>query len=61
MPVVTIEMFEGRTVEQKRQLVREITGAFASIGVPAAAVHIVIHDMPRQNYGDGGQLAADKT
>ncbi len=60
MPIVSIDMYEGRTVEQKRQLVKEITAAFVNVGTPAAAVHIVMRDMPRHNYGDAGILGSDK-
>ena len=45
MPVVTVEMWEGRTIEQKKQLVEGITLAMTNIGVPAAAVHIIIKDV----------------
>ena len=32
MPVVTFEMWEGRTIEQKKQLAEGITSAFVKIG-----------------------------
>ena len=35
MPVITVEMWEGRTPDQKKQLVADITAAFTKIGVPA--------------------------
>ena len=34
MPVVTVDMWEGRTVDQKRQLAEGITASFEKIGVP---------------------------
>ncbi len=60
MPVVTVEMWEGRTVEQKKQLVEDITSAMVKIGVPPEAVHIIIKDVPKHNWADGGKLASEK-
>ena len=59
MPVVTVEMWEGRTVEQKKQLVEGITSAFVKIGVPPEAVHIIIKDNPKHNWAAGGKLASE--
>ena len=60
MPVVTIEMWEGRTIEQKKQLVEGITSVIANIGVPPEAVHIIIKDNPKHNWAIGGKLASEK-
>jgi len=59
MPVVTVEMWEGRTVEQKKQLVEGITSAFVKIGIPPEAVHIIIKDNPKHNWASGGKLASE--
>ena len=59
MPVVSVEMWEGRTIDQKRQLVEGITASFVKIGTPVEAVHIVINDLPKHNWGSGGKLASD--
>ena len=36
MPVVTIEMWEGRSIDQKKQLAEGITASFEKIGTPFA-------------------------
>jgi len=59
MPVVIIEMWEGRTVEQKKQLVEGITSTFTKISVPPEALHIIIKDNPKHNWGIGGKLASE--
>ena len=59
MPVITVEMWEGRTIEQKKQLVAGITSAMESIGVPPEAVHIIIKDIPKHNWATGGKLASE--
>jgi len=58
VPVVIIEMWEGRTSEQKETLIKGITRAFEQIGTKAESLHIVIHDVPKSNWGVGGQQAS---
>ena len=58
MPVVIIEMWEGRTDEQKEKLMKGIFKAFEEIGVPPEALNIIIHDIPKTNWGlRGGQAS----
>lgn len=59
MPVVIVEMWEGRTVEQKKELVKGIAAAFEKIGTPASAVHIVLKDNPKHNWAIGDKLASE--
>jgi len=59
MPVVTVEMWEGRTVDQKKQLVEGITSTFAKIGTPPEKVHIILKDNPKHNWASGGKLASE--
>ncbi len=59
MSVVTIEMWEGRTIEQKKQLVEGITSVMAKLGIPSEAVHIIIKDNPKHNWATGGKLASE--
>ena len=61
MPVVTVEMWEGRTIEQKKQLVEGITSVMVNMGIPAQAVHIIIRDVPKQNWATGGKLASEES
>jgi 4-oxalocrotonate tautomerase len=59
MPVVIVEMWEGRTVDEKRKLAKGITKAFTTIGVPAEAVNIILKDNPKSCWAQGGQLCSD--
>lgn len=58
MPVVIVEMWEGRTVEQKEKLIQGITKAFEAVGTKAEAVSIVLHDVSKNNWGSGGKQAS---
>lgn len=60
MPRITVEMFEGRTAEQKRAMVKGVTEAVvASCGVNPEAVTIVIREMRDENYANAGVLRCD--
>ena len=60
MPLVTIKIIEGRTTEQKRNMVRDVTEAIVkNIGCPPSAVHIDIVDMRKENFADAGKLFCD--
>ncbi len=60
MPVVTVEMWEGRTLEQKRALVRAITEAMVRhAGAQPDHLHVIIHEVPRQDWGRAGVLGVD--
>lgn len=49
---------QGRTEEQKAKLIKGVTKAFEDIGVPAEHLHIIIHDVPKCNWGTGGEPAS---
>jgi 4-oxalocrotonate tautomerase len=60
MPLVTIKIIEGRTLEQKRGMVKDVTAAIAkNIGCPGSAVHIDLLEMKQENYAQDGKLWCD--
>jgi 4-oxalocrotonate tautomerase len=60
MPLVTIGILEGRTVEQKRSMVKDVTAAIVkNIGCPTTAVTITIMDLKKENISAGGILFCD--
>ena len=62
MPVVTVQMWPGRTVEQKRKLVSAITDAMIEhADAKPTNLHVIIHDVPLENWGLGGVLGVDRT
>ncbi len=61
MPIVQVHLFEGRTVDQKRQCAKEMTDAIVrTLSCPADQVRIIFEDMKKTDYSVGGVLAADK-
>jgi 4-oxalocrotonate tautomerase len=60
MPLVTIKILEGRTVEQKRGMAKDVTEAIVkNIGCPQEAVQIDIVDLKPENVAGGGKLFVD--
>ena len=60
MPVIRVEMFEGRTSEQKKAMVKEVTEAFVrTAGGPPESVHVVITDVEKSHWAVAGVLASD--
>ena len=61
MPVVQVHLIQGRSVEQKRTLVKKITEAVCeSVNVPPESVHVILTDMKREDYADAGVLHLDR-
>jgi len=61
MPVIRVEMWAGRTTEQKRELVEVLSRETARItGCDLASVYVIIKDVKKENWGAGGQLCSDK-
>jgi 4-oxalocrotonate tautomerase len=61
MPIIQVNLIEGRTVEQKRKLVAGITDAVVkSLDVEPDAVKIILQDMAKHDYAIAGVLFMDK-
>ena len=57
MPFVRIDLFEGRTLDQKKALAKEVTEAVVrNTGAPQSAVHVIINDMPEGTYFPQGEM-----
>lgn len=61
MPTIHVQMFAGRTVEQKRALAKALTDAtVATLGAKPESVDVVFTDVQRQDWATGGELWSDK-
>lgn len=60
MPVVTIRMAEGRTLEQKRKLAGEITAAITgTLGVDPERVMVFFEELESENIARAGRLLSE--
>ncbi len=61
MPIVNIAILKGRTLEQKKELVKSVTEAVAkSVDVAPEKIWIRIDEMDKENFATAGTLQSDK-
>ena len=62
MPTIRVELFAGRSIEQKRALAAALTEATVrTLGGSADSVDILFFDIERQDWATGGMLWSDST
>lgn len=61
MPIIRVEMWEGRSLDKKRELVETLTADMARIAeCDPASIYVVISDIKKENWGAGGELCSEK-
>jgi 4-oxalocrotonate tautomerase len=62
MPVVTVQMWTGRTPAQKKALVQAITAAMVEhAGAKPATLHVILQEVPKENWALAGVLGHERT
>ena len=60
MPMIRVEMFEGRTKKQKQALAKELTDAFVrTAGGTPESVQIVMTDVAKDDWAVAGKLCSE--
>jgi 4-oxalocrotonate tautomerase len=60
MPVIQLTMSQGRSVEQKRELVKVLTKETARImKTQEEKIRILIYEVSKENWGNAGVLGTD--
>jgi 4-oxalocrotonate tautomerase len=61
MPVVTVQMWDGRTPTQKKALVKAITEAMVQhAGAKPDNLHVILQEVPRENWALAGVLGNER-
>jgi 4-oxalocrotonate tautomerase len=61
MPTLRVELLEGRTPEQKKQLVKALTQAVVdTLGSKPESVDILLYDIKRADWATGGVLWSER-
>jgi len=60
MPVIQITISQGRSVEQKRELIKVLTKETARImKTQDEKIRILIYEVSKENWGNAGVLGTD--
>lgn len=58
--LVSVDLFEGRSIDAKRRLYRALVANLGRLGIPAADVKVLLREIPPENWGiRGGQPASE--
>ena len=61
MPTIHVQLFKGRTADQKRAAAEAITAAVVqTLGGNAGTVDVIFHDIERHDWATGGVLWSDQ-
>jgi 4-oxalocrotonate tautomerase len=61
MPIIEVKMLAGRDQEKKTRLVQELTQAMVeSLGITADGIHVILQEVPREDWARGGVLFSDR-
>jgi 4-oxalocrotonate tautomerase len=61
MPVITVRIAKGRSLETKRRMAEAVTKAVAeTLDVKPEWVTLLIEEFERENWATGGELHIDK-
>ncbi len=60
MPVVKINLWEGRSDETKAKMIKDITRVVAdNLGLEEKHVWVILDEQPRKDWGIGGKLGTE--
>jgi 4-oxalocrotonate tautomerase len=60
MPLIHVSLFEGRTLEQKREFAVAVTAdAVRVLKCPPESVDVIFEDVKKADWASGGKLASD--
>ncbi len=61
MPLVEVTLTEGRTAEQIRALIHELTGAVErSVAAPRPNIRVVVREVPTTHWAAGDVTIAER-
>ena len=61
MPTINVQLFTGRTHEQKRQFVEAVTRVTCeTLNCSPASVDIILTDVTKENWASEGKLWSDR-
>lgn len=59
MPIIHVNMWKGISEKIVKQIISGITKVFVDMDIPAQAVHVIIHEVPKAHWGIEGKPATE--
>jgi len=59
MPIVHVNMWKGISQESVKQIIAGITKVFVDMNIPAHAVEVIVHEIPKTHWGIEGKPATE--
>jgi len=50
MPIIHVNMWKGISEGKVKQIISEITKVFVDMGIPAHAVEVLVHEVPKAHW-----------
>ncbi|WP_285289035.1 2-hydroxymuconate tautomerase [Apilactobacillus xinyiensis] len=61
MPIINVNLIEGRSEEQLKNLVKDITTVVSKdTGAPEEHIHVILNEMRKDRYSVGGKLKSEE-
>jgi 4-oxalocrotonate tautomerase len=62
MPIIQVNLIEGRSAAQKEKLIEALTdGAVQALGAPRESVRVLIYELPGAHWGVAGKAKCNAT
>ncbi|MEM2211612.1 MAG: tautomerase family protein [Nitrososphaerales archaeon] len=59
MPIIHVYVWKGFSNNAKKKVIAGITKLFTEIGIPAEGVEVIIHEIPKENWGISGEQTSE--
>jgi len=60
LPIVHVNVWEGFGEKKAKNVIEGITKVFVDLKIPAHAVEIIVHEIPKSHWGIEGEPALEK-
>ncbi len=60
MPLAHVYVWKGFSDQAKKKTIAGITKVFEELGIPPHAVEVIIHEIPKDDWGIGGEQACER-
>ena len=61
MPIIQVQLIEGRSKEQIKNLIMNITDTVSeTISAPKETIRVIVTEIPPTHWGKGGTLLSEK-